>query len=72
MPDAQDALNMVEEICDLADDIELPDAAIDYAESVAEKARSIGESVEERGSCTEGQLEALDNMLVGLKRWFRD
>jgi hypothetical protein len=69
--DAIQALRLVEDICDLAESGDIPTAGRDYAESVAERARSIGETIEERGRVTEAQVNALENMLSGLERWIR-
>jgi len=54
-----------EEICD-----ENPHA-LDYAESVREKAEDIMNSVEEYDNVTFGQESALINMRDGLERWRR-
>lgn len=66
------AISLAEEIIDLSESPDLPSAGIGYAESVADKARDIMESVESENRATGGQIEALENMLDGLQRWFRD
>ena len=66
------AISIAEEIIDLSQHGDLPSNGIDYAESVAEKARSIANSVEENAYATEGQIQALENMLEGLQKWFHD
>lgn len=69
---ATKATALAEQIIELADSPDLPSAGIDYAESVADKARDILESVESENRATSGQIEALQNMLDGLERWFHD
>jgi len=51
----------------------LPDtlAAIEFGESVDERARSIMDSVRRAGGATTRQLEALENMVGGLEAWAR-
>jgi len=74
MPTVQEAEALVEEIADLIDN-EVPDGAFrrmpDYFESVRSKALDIGDSVESYGSATEAQIEALENMRDGVKKWIR-
>lgn len=65
-----DAVALVDEILEMAD--QTCDAGREFAESVAEKARLIGESVERSGAATDGQITALQNMLDGLERWRHD
>lgn len=69
-PSATEATALAEEIIELADSEDLPSAAIDFAESVAYKARDILAAVESENRATPGQIEALKNMLDGLERWF--
>lgn len=64
------ATALAEQIIELADSPDLPSAGIEYAESVAGKARNILESVESENRATSGQVGALQNMLAGLVRWF--
>lgn len=66
--DVEEALSIVAEICDLAD--ELPEAGLEFGESVAEKARDIGANIESHNRVTEKQMAALENMKDGLERWF--
>jgi hypothetical protein len=66
----EDAMTLVDEILELVD--QTCDAGRDFAESVSDKARSIGESVERSKSATDGQIKALQNMLDGLERWQHD
>lgn len=65
-----DAMALIDEIEDLAGSI--CENGQDFASSVEEKATSIGESVERAGSATDGQLQALENMVEGLRAWFHD
>ena len=67
-----DALELVDEIVSMAESGDLPSAASDFAESVKEKAQSIGETIEELGRVTDNQMTALTNMRDGLARWFRE
>lgn len=49
----------------------IPSKGREFADSIAEKAESIRESVVDRDSVSPGQLEALENMEAGLARWLR-
>lgn len=70
---ARKALSIAEEIIDLSESADLPDNGMEFAESVAEKARSISENIEENNFVvSDGQYTALENMLDGLQRWFHD
>ena len=60
---------LMEEIEATADKV--PDAGADFAESVLSKAGAIMATVEERGSATNGQIVATENMLSGLQRWIK-
>lgn len=71
IPDYDEALRIAEEIEDLAESPDLPSAGVDFAESVSEKAASIAETIEDTGEVTDAQWNALNNMLAGLRRWFR-
>ena len=71
VPDADDEVNtLIDEIDILAGAV--PDAGQEFAESCYGTARSIAETVEERGRVTAAQLGALRNMRDGLKRWVRE
>jgi len=74
MPTVQEAETLVEEICDLIDN-DVPDGAFrrmpDYFEDVRSKALDIGDSVTSYGSATDRQIEALENMKAGVKKWIR-
>jgi len=65
--DIQEAIEINDEIQSLADQIEWPDAP-----DVAETSADIVRTVEERRCVTVGQLEALRNMLDGMRAWIRD
>jgi len=68
-PDVERALATVEQICDLVDSGDIPEAGWEFAESIADRARSIGETIESKQFATENQIEALSNMLDALGRW---
>lgn len=71
IPDADDEVNnLVDEIDILAGAV--PTGGEEFAESCCGTARSIAETVEERGRVTTAQLGALRNMRDGLKRWVRE
>lgn len=71
IPDADGEVNMlVDEIDILAGAV--PAGGEEFAESCCGTARSIAETVEERGRVTTAQLGALRNMRDGLKRWMRE
>ena len=65
----QQAEEIIEEINELVEQV--PSRASDFAESVQERAHDIGESVREAGRATPNQLNALENMADGLRRWIR-
>jgi len=69
-PDATEALEIIDEMEELAS--EVPDAGQDFAADVLEKAKSIGRTVERARSVTAAQWDALNNMRDGLARWIRD
>lgn len=71
MKSENDVFAMLEEIESIIEDGELPESAIEFAESVQEKVKAICTSVEETGYCTERQLSAVQNMLSGLQKWVR-
>jgi len=68
--EVSEVLSAAEEIQELADDI--PPGGEEFALSVSEKAADIVATIERTGYATAGQLEALENMLDGLQRWFHD
>lgn len=70
--DVDKALAIGEEICELADNSDLPSKAVDYAESVSESARGVMATIEESGYASVKQVRALENWLAGLKNWFHD
>ena len=71
-PVAREAIELAEEIIGIAESGDVPSAGIDFAESVAGRARDIMETVESSKRATSGQIAALENMLDGLKRWLVD
>jgi len=71
IPDADDEVNtLIDEIENLAGAV--PTEGMEFAESCYGTARSIADTVEERGRVTTAQLGALRNMRDGLKRWVRE
>jgi hypothetical protein len=67
-----EAIDLLDELDGLLDDIEGIDAAADFYESVKEKADSMRRWIEDREYATVGQVTALENMIVGCRRWLRD
>ena len=55
-------LNAIEEISDL-------EAAEEYRLSIADKHDSMREWYEDHGALTDAQLEAIENMTAGARRW---
>ncbi|MCI0421503.1 MAG: hypothetical protein L0312_20140 [Acidobacteria bacterium] len=74
-PDVREALEQVQRITGLIED-DVPDwakdKAPDFFEDVAEKVRSVGETIERMDSVTDGQRRALNNWESGVRRWIRD
>lgn len=68
------AIDLGEEILALIED-DVPEWALDKApdffEGVQEKTESILEVIRNSGKRTDRQLEALENMLAGVKKWIR-
>jgi hypothetical protein len=62
------------ELCDEIDEManEVPEPGFDFAESVRERAKAIGETVERLGRVTDAQTQALLNMRDGLAAWLHD
>ena len=69
--DPAEALEVVDDIVSMAESDALPSAAAEFAESVSEKAQSIGETIEENNWVSDAQATALVNMRNGLRKWFR-
>ena len=65
--DSDAALELVDRIANLVDD--LPERAEEFGEGVMERAQDIGYWISSNQHVTERQMEALQNMLVGMKRW---
>lgn len=61
------AIKQCERIVQLCEDI--PDAGEDFSESVREKTDDIRDWIESHRSVTQAQLDALDNMEEGARRW---
>jgi hypothetical protein len=71
LPSSYDrAMELADEIEELAENI--CSNGQDFAESVLEKTHEIIASVENGGRATDKQILALENMLEGLQKWFRD
>lgn len=66
--DAKQMLGNLIEICETHD---FPPAGEDFAESVAEGARSMLETIEDRNIVTPEQERAIHNWTDGVQRWFR-
>jgi len=64
--DVKESLEINVEIQELAEQVAWPDAP-----EVAENAVAIATTIEERNHCTVSQLEALQNMLRGMRAWVR-
>lgn len=67
---ASQAVEQCDRIAEKCD--EVPFDAIDFADSVREKARSIRGWIEANGRVTDRQQAALDNMESGLDRWLEE
>jgi hypothetical protein len=67
---AAQAVEQCDRIAEKCD--EVPYDAIDFADSVREKARSIRSWIESSGRVTDRQQAALDNMESGLDRWLEE
>ena len=61
------ALSLVEEINDMASEVEWPDAP-----DVQNKANDIATVIQEFNRATAGQLQALENMRNGMAKWVHD
>ena len=66
--DAIQLLNNLIEVCEIED---FPPAGEDFAESVADGARSMLETIEERNIVTPSQEQAIHNWTEGIQRWVR-
>lgn len=74
MSDVNRALNLASEIEEVITEIaeEFPqkyDRGIEFFENVNDKAQSIAETISERGQVSNAQINALENMLSGVRRW---
>lgn len=71
-PDVTEALRLVDKIEQTIEDEISEDAkltAAEYFESVADRAKAIGTTIERMNRVTANQLAALENMLSGIERW---
>jgi len=69
--DVEEALSISRSIVENARYIE-SDEGIEFAESVSEKSRSIGRTIERNNRVTVNQMRALQNMLEGTLQWLQD
>lgn len=73
MADHEDALALANEIIEMIED-DLPEDTYSkspgFFESVLKNTESIREKVECAEDATPGEVEALENMHAGVKRWF--
>lgn len=73
MVDYVEALELADEIIEMIED-DLPEDAYSKAlcffDSVLERTKEIKETIECAEDVTPGQVEALENMHTGVKRWF--
>lgn len=73
MANADDDQELLDSLFSLLEDV--PESAHgragDFFESVDEKARSMQEYLDARGSFTYAQREALENMKRGVSKWIR-
>ena len=70
--DVKEALDTVQSIEDLIEkltDRRHSDDAYDYFESVLDRAKSIGETIERNDRVSDKQANALTNMLEGVRKW---
>ncbi len=63
--------NLAGELRTVADDFhgDRCEAAIEFADSVEERADSISQWVADNNHVTDSQLNSLENMLFGLEKW---
>lgn len=58
--------------CQIMDTDGLTDEAYEYAESVDEKSNGILETVEHTNVVTDAQIQAIQNMGAGARKWLRE
>lgn len=51
---------------------EIPDEGIEFIESVRERAEDMSKWIETNKRASQKQIDALENMLEGVRRWVRD
>jgi len=64
----QRVLDLVGEVQERED---LPNSAIDFIASVAEKAESVKGFYEERGFASDAQVRMINNMIGGVRKWLK-
>jgi hypothetical protein len=70
MPSVNEAQEVWHELQEALDDVrEKGEEAEEFAESVEDKGLDIMATVERTDRCTDGQYQALKNMLNGAMRW---
>jgi hypothetical protein len=70
--DVKEALEIVEGIGDVVERVtqrRISDDGAAFLEDILDKARSIGATIEEQNRVSDRQLNALKNMLAGVKKW---
>jgi hypothetical protein len=56
---------------ELADRLEDNPKAVNFVESVLDRAEGIMRTIKMKGYCTTNQIHALENMRAGLEKWVR-
>lgn len=64
-----EAYSLINEIQELAGD--MPERAEEFVDSVVNKALEIKVTIERKSQATPNQIQALRNMLNGMKRWIK-
>lgn len=67
--EAKEAIQQCDETIEEIETFDWPSAGEEFAESVREKLIDFAESIEQAGTVTKKQREAIDNMARGVKRW---
>lgn len=62
---------LLDELGRALDDMPDTGKAAGFHDSVSEKASSMREYLDANGELTDRQVEALENMLAGVRRWIR-
>jgi len=66
-PDVGKTIEQAEKIIELTED--LPDKAMEFGESVADRCQGIAGTLEVSNRVTKAQQEALDNMEAAVRKW---